>query len=358
MSEKSTDPNPIVGQFSSRSASRVLQALQSLVARPLTRWLLQGVLLLFLITVPQLLSGNYWIRVLVQAGLYTMMALGLNLIAGQAGLLSLGYIAFYAVGAYTYGLLASRLHGIHFPHLIVILPLAGLISSAFGAVLAIPTVSLASDYLVVVTVAFSEILRILVSIWRPLTGGPTGIYGIDRPQLFSLVLSTPRHFYYLILFLCVVEVFLFSRLGKSRLGRAWNAIRNDEVAAKTMGLDVKRLKILVCALGAAPAGMAGVLFAGLQLMVAPANFIVDESLVVLSMMAIGGVGNIPGVVLGAVLLTLLPEPLRKYAEAYRLLIFGAILTLMAIFRPQGLWPKSRRVPQAASERRPVVDQTS
>lgn len=295
-------------------------------------------LAVFFLVLPQILPGQHWVRVLDNAGLYIMMALGLNLIAGQTGLISLGYIALFAVGSYTYAILASAQLGRHFPFLLL-LPLAGVLAGIFGFLLAVPTLSLKGSYLVMVTLGFSEILRVLLHNLRWLTGGTQGIRGIDAPKLLFYTLESPRDYYYLLLALCVIEIFVMRRIERSRIGRAWSALREDEGAAKTTGLNTRALRLLVCAIGSIPAGLAGAINAPLLTYIEPQYFVFDESITILSMVVIGGLGNAPGVVLGALLLTILPEPLRTYAQTYRLLIYGAILIAFTLFRPQGLLPR-------------------
>ena len=184
--------------------------------------------------------------------------------------------------------------------------------------------------------------------------------GIDRPNLGFARLRTPADFYYFTLVVCVVLVILVKRLEQSRLGLAWNAIREDEGAAKAMGVNTNRMKLLACVLGAVPEGLAGVLFAGIQTYISPVSFAMDESIFMLSMVLVGGLGSVPGVILGALLLNILPEPLREYTEAYRMLIYGGLLVVFAIFRPQGIWPRSHKVqqqesPPTAVERRTRIE---
>lgn len=303
-------------------------------------WLALGVLLALLLTLPSLLT-NFWLRVLIQAGFSIMMALGLNVIMGYTGQFHLGYAAFYAVGAYTYGLLASRQFDVHLPFLLLF-PLAGVLAAILGVLLAIPTLELRGDYLAMVTLAFGEIARLVLNNLTRLTGGPQGIIGIDHPTILSYVLRGPAAYYYLVLVLCAAEIWLMSRLERSRIGRAWTAIREDEEAAKGMGLDTGRLKLLACAIGAAPGGLAGVLFAAIQTYVSPISFQFSESLAVMSTVMIGGAGSIPGVTLASLALNVVAEPLRKYADVYRMLIYGALLVGFSLFRPQGLWPRRSR----------------
>jgi branched-chain amino acid transport system permease protein len=270
--------------------------------------------------------GAFWTRVLIVAGLGAMMALGLNVIVGWAGLLNLGYIAYFAIGAYTYAILASPHRGYHLPFLLLF-PLAGVLTGVVG------------------TLGFGEIVR-LVATNLQITNAAQGIIDIDTPRIFSWSMSTPVHFYYVLLVLCAVEAFLFLRLERSRIGRAWAAIREDQDAARAMGVNTTGMKLLASAIGAVPAGLAGVLFAGLQTFVSPDSFKLVESISILSMVIVGGIGSVPGVILGALLLTVVPEPLRRYTEGYRMLIYSVLLLIFTLFRPQGIWPSTVRKPQA------------
>jgi len=315
--------------------------LSALLGQAWARRFLPVFALILLLAVPQLIAGNFWIRVLVQAGLGIVLALGLNVMVGYAGLLNLGYAGFYAMGAYTYALLASPQHEIHLPFL-VLFPLAGILTALVGALLCLPALPLRGDYLAMVTLGFGEIIRLLINNLDPITNGPMGIISIDHPRILFWVLKTPRDYYYVLLIVCVVVIVLMRRLERSRIGRAWTAIREDEEAARAMGINTTRLKLLACAIGAAPAGLAGALYAGVQTFVSPRSFTLMESIAVLSMVIIGGSGSVPGVVIGALLLSILPEPLRQYAASYRMAIYGALLTLFALFRSQGIWPRGYR----------------
>jgi branched-chain amino acid transport system permease protein len=309
-------------------------------------------------------SGErYMFRVLDQAGIYILLALGLNVVVGYAGLLDLGYVAFYAIGAYSYALLASPQLGIHIPFWLI-LPAAPLIAALFGVLLGAPTLRLRGDYLAIVTLGFGEVIRILLNNLDTITNGPRGVINIDPATLdvtrlapksvadaklllypplpdlihkLPLTLSSPIQYYYLILILCIGAVFFSYRLEGSRIGRAWAAIREDEDAAQTMGINKTTTKLLAFAMGASTAGFSGVIFSGLQGFVSPESFILLESITILAMIVLGGMGSIPGVVLGAIILVVVPEILREYAQ-YRLTIFGFGLTLMMLVRPEGLWP--------------------
>jgi branched-chain amino acid transport system permease protein len=308
-------------------------------------------------------GDRYLFRVLDQAGIYVLLALGLNIVVGYAGLLDLGYVAFYAIGAYSYALLASPQLGLHVPFWLI-LPLAPFLAALFGVLLGAPTLRLRGDYLAIVTLGFGEVIRILLNNLDPITNGPRGVINIDPATLDAsrldprsvataklllypplpdllhwvpLTLSSPVQYYYLILILCVGAVFFSYRLEGSRIGRAWAAIREDEDAAQTMGINKTTTKLLAFALGASTAGFSGVIFSGLQGFVSPESFILLESITILAMVVLGGMGSIPGVVLGAIILVVVPEILREYAQ-YRFTIFGLGLTLMMLVRPGGLWP--------------------
>jgi branched-chain amino acid transport system permease protein len=308
-------------------------------------------------------GDRYLFRVLDQAGIYVLLALGLNVVVGYAGLLDLGYVAFYAIGAYFYALLASPQLGLHVPFWLV-LPGAPLLAALFGVLLGAPTLRLRGDYLAIVTLGFGEVIRILLNNLDPVTNGPRGVINIDPATLdatrldpksvataklllypplpdfmhgLPLTLSSPIQYYYLILILCLAAIFFSYRLEGSRIGRAWAAIREDEDAAQTMGINKTTTKLLAFALGASTAGFSGVIFSGLQGFVSPESFILLESITILAMVVLGGMGSIPGVVLGAVILVVVPEVLREYAQ-YRFTIFGLGLTLMMLVRPGGLWP--------------------
>jgi branched-chain amino acid transport system permease protein len=309
-------------------------------------------------------SGErYFFRVLDQAGIYVLLALGLNVVVGYAGLLDLGYVAFYAIGAYSYALLASPQLGLHVPFWLV-LPVAPLLAAAFGVLLGAPTLRLRGDYLAIVTLGFGEVIRILLNNLDAVTSGPRGVINIDPATLdvarldpksvatarllaypplpdllhhLPLTLTSPVQYYYLILFLCAAAMFCSHRLEHSRIGRSWAAIREDEDAAQMMGINKTTTKLLAFAMGASTAGFSGVIFSGLQGFVSPESFILFESVTILAMVVLGGMGRIAGVVLGAVILVVVPEILREYAQ-YRLTIFGLGLTLMMLVRPEGIWP--------------------
>ena len=313
--------------------------------------------------------GRFWLRIINFALLYAMLALGLNIVVGFAGLLDLGYVAFYAVGAYIYAILASPHFGIHLPFW-VLLPLGAGLAGIFGVLLGAPTLKLRGDYLAIVTLGFGEIVRIFMNnLDRPLniTNGPQGINLVDpirfcefslmrKHEIFGVTFTDLHQHYYLFLLLTLAVIFICMRLQDSRIGRAWVAIREDETAAEAMGINTRNVKLLAFAMGATFGGVAGGLFASMQAFVSPESFTLNESIIVLCMVVLGGMGHIPGVVLGAILLTALPEALRYSSDLQkmlfsrvfidpanlRMLLFGVVLVAMMLFRPEGLWPSPQR----------------
>jgi branched-chain amino acid transport system permease protein len=359
--------------------------------------------------------GNSWVRIVDMALLYIMLALGLNIVVGFAGLLDLGYIAFFAVGAYLTGLLSSPQfaallesivnnypalgeslvammgpdivqNGIHLSVWFIV-PLAGLVAALFGALLGAPTLKLRGDYLAIVTLGFGEIIRIFMNnLNDPInfTNGPQGINMIDPIRIFGASLAgepgsgamvnvfgyampSVNAYYFLFLLLCVATIFITGRLQHSRLGRAWVAIREDEIAAKAMGINTRNVKLLAFSMGASFGGVAGAMFAAFQGFVSPESFSLTESIAVLAMVVLGGIGHIPGVVMGGMLLAALPEVLRHVvepaqqaifgkvvieAEVLRQLLYGLAMVLIMLNRPAGLWPSPNKEdrPVAATER--------
>ncbi|MDN7865614.1 ABC transporter ATP-binding protein [Burkholderia multivorans] len=327
-------------------------------------------------------GGNYWVRVLDFAMLYVMLALGLNVVVGFAGLLDLGYIAFYAVGAYTAALLSSPQlttqfewiaqlapGGLHVPFLIIA-PLAMAVAATFGVLLGAPTLRLRGDYLAIVTLGFGEIIRIFMNnLDRPLniTNGPKGITGIDPVTIAGFNLSQTHKFfgfefpsvymyYYMFVLGALLVIWTCTRLQHSRIGRAWAAIREDETAAKAMGINTRNVKLLAFGMGASFGGLSGAMFGGFQGFVSPESFTLWESIVVLACVVLGGMGHIPGVILGAVLLAVLPEILRSTmtplqnaifghqivdTEVIRQLLYGLAMVVIMLYRPEGLWPAQK-----------------
>ncbi len=298
------------------------------------------VYLLVLLALPLILDP-YSTDVLVLTGIYVMLALGLNVVVGFAGLLDLGYVAFYAVGAYSYALLSTWIS--FWPALFV----GAASSMVFGIVLGIPVLRLRGDYLAIVTLGFGEIIRLVLNNWDDLTNGPNGILGIGRPFIGDMKLYQPMHFFYLVLILCFFTMFIVGRLNRSRLGRAWAALREDETAAECMGINITYTKLAAFAFGATWAGLGGVIFAAKQTFVSPESFTFFESVIILCMVVLGGMGSIPGVILGALVLTVLPEALRDYT-LYRPMLLGGAMVLMMVLRPQGfLRMRGQRLPPSA-----------
>jgi len=295
------------------------------------------VVILALLVIFPFTANRYTLDLSVQAGIYIMLALGLNIVVGQTGLLVLGYVAFYAVGAYTYALLSTGMDVSFW----AALPIAAILAGIFGLLLGAPVLRLRGDYLAIVTLGFGEITRIVLNNWDSLTGGPNGISGIPRPEAGSFVFNDMTHYYFLVLAMLVLTFFVVRRLNDSRIGRAWIAIREDEVAAEAMGVNTTYLKLLAFMLGAVLAGVAGVLYASKMRFVSPESFNFFESVIILCMVVLGGMGSIPGVILGAVVLYLLPEGLREFQQ-YRMLIFGGAMVAMMVFRPQGFIGTKRR----------------
>lgn len=336
-----------------------------------------------LIALPMVLqiAGDAWVRIAAFAMLYIMLALGLNIVVGLAGLLDLGYIAFYAVGAYLYALLSSNqltsnfdALGAMFPagfnvSIWLVIPLAAAVAATAGILLGTPVLKLRGDYLAIVTLGFGEIIRIFMNNLNApvnITNGPQGVSGIHGIHLFGWDLNHPLHlgsltipsvalYYYAFLVLVVLSVILCYRLQDSRIGRAWMAMREDEIAAKAMGINTRNMKLLAFSMGATFGGVAGVMFSAFQGFVSPESFSLLESIIVLAMVVIGGMGHIPGVILGAVLLSVLPEALRytgfisdwqqaAFGHVYidtgilRQLIYALSMIVIMILRPKGLWP--------------------
>ena len=282
----------------------------------------------------------YHVNVMVSALIFVVLGLGLNITVGLAGLLDLGYIAFFAVGAYTYALL-SKNFDLGFW---TCLPLGGLMGMLFGVILGFPILRLRGDYLAIVTLGFGAITKIVLENWDTLFGGAAGIANIPRPELFGLALDGRQksvYSYYIVLALVALTIFVTNRLKNSRIGRAWMALREDEIASVAMGVDMARTKLSAYALGAFWAGLVGVVFAAHNNFINPDSFTFMDSAMILAMVVLGGMGSILGVIIAALALKLLPEYLRAFAE-YRMLVFGAVMVLMMIFRPQGLISDMRR----------------
>jgi ABC-type branched-subunit amino acid transport system permease subunit len=317
-------------------------ALSNITTTPAGKYFLYGLFLLVILAIPQF-AGQYWNFILGTVGIYVLMGLGLNIVVGLAGLLDLGYVAFFAVGAYTMGLLtAPEPLGLELNFWLV-LPIAVIISALAGVLLGIPVLRLRGDYLAIVTLGFGEIIRVLVKsdLLAPVLGGPQGVRDIAGPTIFGRSFNSEQAFLYLILLGILLVIFVTIQMQHSRVGRSWIAMREDETVAQAMGLNTYKAKLLAFAIGAAFAGLGGLLFASRNQYTGPEDHNLLVSINVLSIVIVGGMGSIPGVILGAFALKGLPEILRQI-EDYRILAFGGLLVIMMIVRPEGLWPAKRR----------------
>ncbi|WP_421901550.1 ABC transporter permease subunit [Maridesulfovibrio sp.] len=316
-----------------QSSVEKVTLLNKLLANPKFYWPAVIAVAGFAVAFPKLFS-MYQVNVMTSALIYVVLGLGLNIVVGLAGLLDLGFVAFYAVGAYSYALM-NMYWGISFW---VALPLGALLGAICGIILGFPVLRLRGDYLAIVTLGFGEIIRLVLENWGEFTHGPSGISNIARPEFFGLAkgfLAQINFMYYLMLVLVVFTIFVVNRLKNSRIGRAWQALREDEIACQAMGIDKMKTKLMAFSLGATWAGMVGVVFAAKTTFINPASFTFLESAIILSIVVLGGMGSILGVILGALVLILLPEYMRDFSE-YRMLIFGATMVLVMVFRPQGL----------------------
>jgi branched-chain amino acid transport system permease protein len=284
--------------------------------------------------------SHYQVNIMTTALIYVMLGLGLNIEVGLAGLLDLGYVAFYAVGAYSYALLNYHF-GLGFW---MALPTGACLAAFFGILVGFPVLRLRGDYLAIVTLAFAEIIRLTLENWNTFSFGPSGISNIPRPGFFGRNLTPEQsaiYMYFLLIVLCLLTIFVIHRLQHSRIGRAWVALREDELACQAMGIDKTKAKLAAFALGATWAGMAGVLFAAKTTFINPASFTFLESAMILSIVVLGGMGSIAGVIIAALAIILIPEYLRIFSD-YRMLLFGAALIAMMIFRPQGILADRRK----------------
>jgi branched-chain amino acid transport system permease protein len=295
-------------------------------------------LLAVAVAAPVLSPNDYVTGVVTRICLYATLALGLNIVVGFAGLLDLGYVAFFGIGSYLYAFLASPHFGIHLPFLLA-LPIIIGATALSGVLIGAPTLRLRGDYLAIVTLGFGEITYLLlINLDRPplnITGGPNGIIAIDAPAFAGFVLTRNSQYYYLFLVTLLLVLGASARLRDSRIGWAWQAIREDELAARVMGINTTVAKLQAFAIGAAFAGIGGAFLASWQRSVFPDNFLFTESVNILAMVILGGMGNLPGVVLGAALLVAFPEIFRDF-QVYRMLVFGLLLIVLMIFRPHGL----------------------
>ncbi len=288
--------------------------------------------------------GQFLSQVLFIVGLYVMMGMGLNIVVGYAGLLDLGYVAFFAFGAYTMGVLTSpQGPGGGILNFWLALPLSILVGVLFGIILGFPVLNMRGDYLAIVTLGFGEIIRVLAySNWlAPVIGGAQGVLGIPSPSFFGFELNKPEYMYYLVLVGSIIAAFIASRLRDSRLGRQWMAMREDEDVAEAMGINLVQTKLMAFAIGAGFSAASGAIFASRLHNIFPNSFGILVSINVLSLIIVGGLGSLPGVVVGAAILVGLPELLREFAE-YRLLMYGILLIVMMLVKPEGFWPEAAR----------------
>jgi branched-chain amino acid transport system permease protein len=285
----------------------------------------------------------YQTNIMITAMIYILLGLGLNIVVGVAGLLDLGYAAFYAVGAYSYALLNYHF-GLGFW---TVLAIGAGLAALFGIILGFPVLRLRGDYLAIVTLGFGEIIRLIMENWNEFSFGPSGIANIPRPGFFGMDMDIEQatiYIYFLMIGLGLFTIFVVNRLQNSRIGRAWIALREDEVACQAMGIDKRKTKLMAFALGATWAGFAGVVFAAKTTFINPASFTLWESINILCVVVLGGMGSIVGVIVGAFTLVLLPEYLRFLSE-YRILVYGAVLVIMMVFRPGGIVETTRRIYQ-------------
>ena len=370
--------------------------------KKLTVWFISGVLLLVLPLALQYF-GNFWVRIADIALLYVMLALGLNIVVGYAGLLDLGFVAFFAIGAYMYALMASPHlsqtfawfaamfpEGLH-TSIWLVIPLGAGIAGIFGILLGAPTLKLRGDYLAIVTLGFGEIIRVFLNnLDHPvnLTNGPKGLGQIDSIRLFKFdalgipginlgrrmdigdfTISSVTLYYYLFLVLVLASVVLCHRLELSRIGRAWMAIREDEIAAKAMGINTRNMKLLAFGMGATFGGVSGAMFSAFQGFVSPESFSLMESVMIVAMVVLGGIGHLPGVILGAVLLSALPEVLRWVSGTLdlqsvtggrldpailRQLLIALAMIIIMLWRPRGLWPSPEHGKSLRQNGRPAA----
>lgn len=297
------------------------------------------IFILFLIALPLIVRDQYWIHIIDIIGIYSILSLGLNILVGFTGQLSLGHAAFFGISAYTSAILAIRLH---FPFLICILA-AVVVSAFFGLILSYPCLRLKGIYLAITTIGFGQIMYTVFVEWRGLTHGPMGLTGIPSPKIGNIVFDNSTYYYYIILLCFLLALLVALRINNSHIGRSMKSIRDDEMAAETCGVDIARYKMIGFVISAAFAGMSGSLYAHYLNFISPDSFTFDFSTQMLIMILIGGVGSIPGSVIGAIVVTFIPEILRDF-KMYQMVIYGAILVLILIFLPDGLSQIFRNIP--------------
>lgn len=296
-----------------------------------------GALLIILI-LPQVVTSEYVMHVLIMVGLYIILSLSLNLVSGYTGQLSLGHAAFYGIGAYVAALLMLRLNLSYW----AVVPLAGLVTAAFGFILGLPTLRLQGDYLAIVTLGFGEIVRLVFLNWDKVTRGPMGLPGIPSPQIGNFVFMSKVPYFYLVMGMMLITLVFMIRVSESEMGLSLMAVSHDEVAAEAVGVNTLKAKLLAFTLSAFFAGIAGSFYATYISFISPDSFMFMDSITILAMVVLGGLASIPGVVIGAIVLGLAPEVLRFMAD-YRMLLYGALMVIMMIFKPDGFWGANKRV---------------
>jgi branched-chain amino acid transport system permease protein len=344
------------GNLNTRWAFAIIVVASYLILRARTSLFSIAVLAAMLTYLPQQMDA-FERGIMFDVALYSLLGIGLNVVVGYAGLLDLGYVAFFATGAYLYALLAAPEFGGGFDvgtSFWIVLPMAMVLAGLVGVALGVPVLRLRGDYLAIVTLGFGEIIRIMINNQDNITNGPVGVFAIPKPSLGSTELSGPFELYFVVLAGCFIAAFAAERIRDSRVGRAWEAIREDEDVASAMGVNTTSYKLLAFAIGAAIGGAGGVMYSAKQSAVFPSDFNLDVSINVIALVIIGGMGNVRGVVLGALLLIALPEVLRTFSidiafvhlknlgADYRLVIFGAALVTVMVLRPEGLLPSRRR----------------
>ena len=339
------------GSWRVRSAAAWKTIYEKIIQQPIvrrvrgsryTRYVVYGILLLLVFLLP-LRAGQYWNFTIGTVGIYVLLGLGLNIVVGLAGLLDLGYVAFFAIGAYTMALLtAPQPHHLMWSFWIA-LPIGVVLATLTGLLLGAPVLRMRGDYLAIVTLGFGEIIRILSKsdVLTPFTGGPKGVTSVGGLTLFGKPINSGIAYVYLIFLAVLLVIFVTNRLQNSRVGRAWEAMREDETVSRAMGINTLTQKLLAFAIGAAFAGLGGALFASRNQFTGPEDFNLMVSINVVAVVIVGGMGNIPGVIAGALVLKGLPEVLRQL-EDYRVLVFGALLIVMMLWRPAGVIPSARR----------------
>lgn len=295
-------------------------------------------IVIIILSVSPFMMNNYWIDVFFFFGIYALLGLSLNIVLGEVGLFDLGHMGFMAIGAYTTAILNTHF-GIP---IIFLMPVSALAAAGFAWLVCSPIIHLRGDYLAIVTIGMGEIIRLtLINNPFGITGGPNGVFGIDFLSFGGhLVIDSSIESYFVIWIVVGLTILALINLQRSRIGRAWNCIREDEIAAESTGIDVRYYKLLAFVLGAGLAGIAGNIYASKLMIVSPESFSFMESCMLFCIVLIGGMGSIPGIIIGSAAVSLFPEIFRAFAR-YRMLIFGAAMVIMMVFRPGGIWPRKR-----------------